>query len=650
MDRAYSILDIKAIDGEKRQITGTATTPEPDRVGDIVEPLGVKYKNPLPLLWQHQSDKPIGLVRFDKPTKDGVTFRADIAKIEEPGNLKDRVDEAWQSIKAGLIRGVSIGFRALERSLMKDGGFRFIETEVLELSLVTIPANANTTIETIKSIDAELLAASGRKQISGDDKSPGDTGSHQRKSSLKVQSMTKQMTFAEQISAFENTRAAKAARMSELMDKAAEAGETLNQDESDEYDGLETEVKKVDEHLKRLRGLEEANKAAAKPVEKATTIEAGSAARNGSPVISVKPNVPPGTAFIRAFVAKYQAREEGLPAWEIAKRYPHWHNTPEVETYLRAAVAVGTTTGTTWAAPLVESANLVSEFAELLRAASIIGRIPGLRRVPFNIKVPRQTTGATVNWVGEGKVKPVSALAFDQITMAHTKVAGIVPITEELLRFSSPSAEEIIRTDLVAAITALVDRDFLDPTKAAATGVSPASITNGVTPVSATGTNADALRADLGTLLAEYADDNMDLGGLVLIMTQTQAMRIALMVNTLGQPEFTGMTRDGGTLAGIPVVVSQNIVSSGGSPTDGSLIVAVNARDILLADDGGVSIDVSREASLQMDDAPDSPATASTVLVSLWQHNMVGIRAERFINWVKRRATAVQFIQFAKYA
>ena len=36
-----------------RMITGVATTPTPDRVGDIIEPLGVRFNNPLPLLWQH---------------------------------------------------------------------------------------------------------------------------------------------------------------------------------------------------------------------------------------------------------------------------------------------------------------------------------------------------------------------------------------------------------------------------------------------------------------------------------------------------------------------------------------------------------------------------------------------------------------------
>jgi hypothetical protein len=58
---------------------------------------------------------------------------------------------------------------------------------------------------------------------------------------------------------------------------------------------------------------------------------------------------------------------------------------------------------------------------------------------------------------------------------------------------------------------------------------------------------------------------------------------------------------------------------------------------------------VSREASVQMDSAPTNPPAAATVLVSLWQMNMVGIRAERFINWKKRRTGAVQYIDGANY-
>jgi hypothetical protein len=66
LKRAYSILHVKSVDGDKRIITGMATTPTPDRMGDVVEPLGVQFKNPLPLLLYHNSQKPVGTVKFSR--------------------------------------------------------------------------------------------------------------------------------------------------------------------------------------------------------------------------------------------------------------------------------------------------------------------------------------------------------------------------------------------------------------------------------------------------------------------------------------------------------------------------------------------------------------------------------------------------------
>lgn len=160
-NRAYSFLQVKEMDDDKRTFSGVASTPTVDRVGDIIEPMGITFKNPLPLLWQHKHDQPIGTVKFDKPTKDGVTFTAQIPVVAEPGPLKDRVDTAWGEIKHGLVRATSIGFRPIEYSFMDNGGIRYSETEVYELSAVTIPAQADAMITTVKSIDAALRKAAG---------------------------------------------------------------------------------------------------------------------------------------------------------------------------------------------------------------------------------------------------------------------------------------------------------------------------------------------------------------------------------------------------------------------------------------------------------------------------------------------------------
>lgn len=153
---AYSVFEVKSVNMDGRTFRGMATTPSPDRDNDIVEPMGVQFRNPSVLLWMHNHSLPIGTVVFGKPTKDGVPFEASIPQIESPSQLKARVDEAWESVKSGIIRAVSIGFRPLEYSVIEEtGGYRFTKTEVFELSLVSVPANAQATITQIKSIDRE---------------------------------------------------------------------------------------------------------------------------------------------------------------------------------------------------------------------------------------------------------------------------------------------------------------------------------------------------------------------------------------------------------------------------------------------------------------------------------------------------------------
>lgn len=164
---AYSVLEIKSMDeeGGKRTFKGIATTPTPDRVGDIVEPKGAEFKLPVPLLWQHNAREPIGWVRAARVTDKGIEVECEIASVDEPGTLKDRLDEAWQSMKAKLVGGLSIGFKPLESARIGDSySYRFLKWLWLELSAVTVPANGDCSITAIKSADQAIRhAASGTK-------------------------------------------------------------------------------------------------------------------------------------------------------------------------------------------------------------------------------------------------------------------------------------------------------------------------------------------------------------------------------------------------------------------------------------------------------------------------------------------------------
>lgn len=654
LNRAYSLLEIKSVDDEKRIIEGIASTPRTDRQEDIVESTGAQFRLPIPMMWLHGKDPfvgqtPVGNVIMAQPTADGIPVRVQMEREDRPGRLKDILDFAWQAVQKRLVRGFSIGFRAIEDPEPIKGtfGLRFTKWEWLELSAVPIAANADATITTIKGIvNADDPAAAGADLRDSPQPVRG-TGTAVR---IALKGATTAMKpLSEQISAFEATRAAKSARMVEIMTKAGDEGVTLDATQSEEYDGLDGEVKSIDEHLTRLAALEKAQKASAKPVNGADPASAA-ASRNTS-VIHVKDTTPPGIGFARAVMCKTDSflrlmNGEVKSAVDIAReRYP---SDERVHVYLKATVAAGTTTDATWAGPLVDPANLASEFIEFLRPQTIIGKfgtngIPSLNQIPFNVRITGQTSGGDAYWVGQAKPKPLTKFDFNAVTHGFAKVATIAVIAQELARFSSPSAEALVRKALAGAVIARIDTDFVDPDKGIVANVSPASITNNVAPIATAGSSAADVRVDVMAIFAPFIAANLTPTSGVWIMSHSTALALSLMKNALGQPEYPTLTMMGGTFQGLPVITSQYVRT--GSPTT-ELVILVNADDIFLSDDGQVTVDASREASLEMLDSSlvqNQPTGAS--LVSLWQNNLIGLRAERVINWSKRRDGVVQFIE-----
>lgn len=648
MDRsgvAYSILSIKSLNEDQRTFSGTATTPAIDSDGDIIEPLGVKYSNPTPLLLFHDTTQPVGSVKFLPPTPTGVDFEASIPAVDEPGAVKDRVDEAWHSVKHRLITGVSVRVTAHVSDVKKlaSGGIHWLKSQIRELSLVTIPANAEATIAVVKSLDVGS-AASG----TGPDSShtPGVSGTsrvvrlHPQRDAMK--------TIQEQLTSYKATRDAKHAEMTAMATKSAEEGTTFDAEQETTYDTLKGEVESLNKHITRLEDLEKVNVQTAVAVKGANAAEA-SASRAGT-VVSIKSALPPGFGFAR--VAMCVAASKGIGGEAIRLAESHFRHDPVIIEAVKTAVGAATTSNNQ--GPAVQYADLASEFIEYLRALTILdkfgtGIYPALRKVPFNVRVGTQTAGASASWVGEGKPKPLSKGTFGTTTLDFHKIAVICALTKEEVRFGVSGAEQKVRDDMANAIAAGIDAAFIDPANAGSAGVKPAAITYNVAATAVSGTTYTALTVDLKNMIDTMLAAGIQPNSLVLIMSQGMALSLSLIRNTLGNRAFPDLTINGGYLEGIPVIVSQ-AVTSYGSPT-ANMIVAVNARDVFLAEDG-LSIDASEQASLQMDDAPgtqDGTTGTGTSLVSLWQTNMLGLRAEREITWKLVRSASVQYLSGVAY-
>lgn len=654
---AYSVLEVKSIDLEKREIEGFATTPEPDRMGDVVEPDGAQFKLPLPLLWQHNSREPVGEVLTAKVGKDGIRVRVKLAQLAEdaPQVLKDRIEEAWHSVKSGLVKGFSIGFRSLEHSEIKDSwALRFIKWEWLELSLVTIPANAGATITAIKSADQAARAATGaqRKPVKLDKTLPGASGSSQSKQ----KGNTVKKTYKEQIAALEATRAAKAARMEEIQKAVSAEGRTKDAAEREEFDSVAGEIEQIDAELKDLRALEKMVVATAQTVaDEIKGVPAGSAAR-----VSINAKLEPGVRFSRMAMCIARAKhlqksgQFQTPA-DIYRAEKRWMDTaPEVHLALKSAVNGLDSTTSAAASEWAYAQNIANEFVEFLRPLTLIGKIPGFRNVPFNVRVGAMDGGATGYWVGQGLGVPVSKPTSTSISLGITKVGGIAVITKELAMLSTPSAEMMVRNDLAKAIAQKADTSLIDPNSGGVANVTPQSLTYGATPRQASGTDFAAFKADWKAMTALFYAANIPLAGAVCIMKEELAEALSLMVTSLGLPQFPSMqdwSSGNGRLMGRPVFTTQAADTSG-SPDFDNMLILLQPGEVFLADDGGASVEASDQVSIEMDSAPGNKSSATATgasLVSMFQTESVALKAIRHVNWTKARSQACQFIRSAAY-
>lgn len=448
-------------------------------------------------------------------------------------------------------------------------------------------------------------------------------------------------TIAEQIASFGKKAAELKEKSIAIVGKGITEGRTLDEHEAEEHSQVASELAAVEKHLKLLKDQESIMVSKATPVAVDAGAGRGAVKIEGSGPISVRRNLPAGTSFTRYVSALAVSKGNIMQAERIAENT--YKDTPEVAHVLKAAVAAGTTSDATWAGPLVQYQDMVTEFIEVLRPQTILGRMSAVRRVPFNIRIPRQTQGTTGAFVGEGAPAPVQKLDFDNILMPWAKASTICVLTTELARLSNPAAEALVRQDLIDGISQFLDRRLVDPAFPGVANVSPASLTNGVTPVQSTGSTLAAIDANVRSVFSTFANAELGLQSAVWVMSASQAIRLSMIRTNQDALAFPDLTMSGGTWYGIPVVVSNNVTPSG-SPGDQHIIL-VDQSNVLLADDGQMMIDVSTEASLEMNDAPTGGATS---LRSLWQNGLMGVKVDRFIFWTKRRAAAVQFIDKAQ--
>lgn len=343
---------------------------------------------------------------------------------------------------------------------------------------------------------------------------------------------------------------------------------------------------------------------------------------------------PKGTHFTQLAIAIARGGGDLVRARDEARL--HYGESAPAARVLKAAVDAGSMVpDATWGDELATYRHIQAEIVELVNAATIVGRLAGIRRVPLNVKTPAVTAGAVAGWVAAGRPKPVTALAFDTVTLPPLKCAALCVLTDELVRFGGAQGMAVIQRDLVRAVAQAVDAQFIDPTQTGTADESPASIAASAPTQQSTGDPG----TDAVALMEDFAGD---VDAAYLVMHPLTAVRIAAARDTGGGYLYPDLGPRGGSLLGVPVLTSRAV------PTDssGGLVALIDPTGIALGDDG-VRIDSSGQAALQMTDGPD---TGANQLVSLWQNNLTCLRLERMVNWQVARVGSVAIVENCLYA
>ncbi len=330
-----------------------------------------------------------------------------------------------------------------------------------------------------------------------------------------------------------------------------------------------------------------------------------------------------GTLAGRVFKAKAIAQDELAQLHYIeAQRWVDDH-------FIKAAVAPHMTTN---AYELVSRVG--RDFVNMIRPATLLGRMSGLRRVPFTTRTTTQTGGVNAQWIGEFGPKPVQPMAFEeQDSLMPRKVAAISVITQELARAAQGAENELLR-DLGDAAVQAVDLAFIDPDNAGEAGERPASITNGQPTFTSSGSDAAAAREDFRVLARNYRGNWRSA---VVVMDSVTAVALAQMPSALGGGSID-IANGTGVVFGVPLLITD------ARPQDssGGYLSLIDASGVQLAGLVDAELKATREALIQMSNTPTDGAAQ---MVSMWQCNSIAMLGEVLVNWqAVRSEVAVSII------
>jgi HK97 family phage major capsid protein/HK97 family phage prohead protease len=608
-----------------------------DRYGDVIVASG----------WQLANFKrnPIALFGHDQSTPIGVWENLRVEGTKLMGRLKlaargtsTRIDEIISLVEQGVLKAVSVGFRPLDREPL-DSGVRYKLQELLETSVVSVPANP-AALAVAKSMN---ISADTMKQVFGE-QAETDPAVVTRSAGVNADpkrnpQVGKGKPMSNISKRIEDTQARVTAYREELEKHLEAIGEEPGEDDNLVTKALNDKIGSTQESLDNL--IEAEKRLGSVAVERSAPTD------TRKPFALPAKKVEPLDYVFRALAVKVISHIEKRNEVDVLKQHYGEDVTTKgvFDAVIKTAVAPADSTTSAWAGALVQTA--IGDFFDLLMPQSVY---PGLSakggRFGFGrngtVSLPTRSATPTVagSFVGEGAPIPVRKAGFTSITLTPKKMAVITAMTREITERSTPQIEQLLRNAIQEDTAVAIDSVLLDST--AASTIRPAGLRNGITTAAGTaGGGIAAVVADLKGMLGTLnTATNGNLRSLVFLMNPAQAIALALTQNAGGDFPFAQEINQN-RFQGYDVIQSTTV------PT--GVVIALDAADFFSATGDDPRFEVSDQATLHMEDTTPlaigtagAPNTVAAPVQSMFQTDSLALRMILPMNWAMRRAVAVE--------
>ncbi len=342
---------------------------------------------------------------------------------------------------------------------------------------------------------------------------------------------------------------------------------------------------------------------------------------------AMNPSGEKGAGAARLIRALVTGKGDPLRAASYVRR--NW----EDETVARALES-----GVDAAGGFIVPPSYTTEIIELLYPQTVI-RGSGARIYPMptgTAEIPRLAGGVQAEYLGENQNIIVDQPDFGQLNLAWKKLACIVPISNDLIRFSNPSADTIVRDDLVRSMALREDRAFI---RDDGTGQKPRGLRfqAGIFTRPMTALPADdvgrirVIRADLNALEQALEDAEVPVVNVGFIIRPRVKFFLRGLTDANGNQPFA-QELDRGELNGHPVRVSTQIPGNLGAGGNETEIYFAAFPNLIIGEASELIVDASSEAAYHDGTAVQAAFSRDQSLVRAIARHDFGLRHPRAVS------------------